>query len=455
MLMQYSLTQDKITLNYADSLVGKVTEGEQVREAIGNVSISHNNVKIWCNHVIQYFNQNKAELYGNVKVVKDTLTILAPSGTYYGNEGKVICPSGATLNDSKVTLKANYGVYYFNQELANFRGNVKIYDSRSYTITSDELDYYRVNEKSIATGNVKIVTDSSVIYSDNLIYEKLIGKSIATGNVKVESDSTIINSNKLTYFQFEKKSIAEENVKINFLNKNAVLYGKYGENYERTDYSFVKGKSKLVQIEVKDGKADTLFIYSEKMESYRSKSEYYVATDSVKIIRSDFLSNSQVGYYFKNETEKGGVVSLSKNPVVWKEEFQVTGDSIYANFKDDLEEIFVRNSAFAIKTNNTFAERYDQISSIFMYMRFSDNEIDYIQADTNASSVYFTYENESPNGANSTYGDIIILYFKDKQIDRVKVIGTPKGTYFPEHLVNLSDLRLLGFRVRNDKPVRE
>ena len=72
--------QDKITLNYADSLVGKTVNGEQVREAIGNVSLTHNNVKITCNRVIQFYDQNKADLYGNVKVVQDTLSIFAPSG---------------------------------------------------------------------------------------------------------------------------------------------------------------------------------------------------------------------------------------------------------------------------------------------------------------------------------------------------------------------------------------
>lgn len=41
--MVYS--QDKITINHADSLVGRIIEGEQVREAIGNVSLTHNNIK--------------------------------------------------------------------------------------------------------------------------------------------------------------------------------------------------------------------------------------------------------------------------------------------------------------------------------------------------------------------------------------------------------------------------
>lgn len=446
--------QDKITINHADSLVGKTIDGEQVREAVGNVSLTHNNLNITCNRVIQYYNLNKADLFGNVKVVQDTLTILAPQGTYYGNESKVVCPAGATLMDPKTTLKANYGVYLFSQDLANFRGNVRITDNKSYTITSDELDYYRNVQKSYARGNVKVVSDSSVIYSDNLVYEKLIGISTATGNVKIESDSTVITSKKATYYEFEKKSIAEEDVKIDFLTEDAVVYGNYAENYETRNYSFVKGKAILIQIESKDGKTDTTFIYSEKMESFRNKPEHYIAKDSVRTIRNDFLSVSQAGYYFRDISGKGGVITLARDPVVWKENLQVSGDSIYAFFKEDVDDIYIIRSAFALQQNEIVNSRYDQISGIFMHINFFDNQVNYIQVDTNAASIYFVYDTNNPNGANRSTGDVIKLFFKEKKVDKINIFGKPEGTYFPENLVNTDELRLLGFRIRADKPVR-
>jgi hypothetical protein len=61
---------------------------------------------------------------------------------------------------------------------------------------------------------------------------------------------------------------------------------------------------------------------------------------------------------------------------------------------------------------------------------------------------------ESPNGANRSSGEVIKLFFRNKQVDKVNIYGKPEGTYFPENLVNPDELRLLGFRVRNDKPVR-
>ena len=454
LLSQMSFTQEKIILNHADSLIGKSINGEQVREAIGNVSLSQSDVRISCSRVLQYLDKNKAELYGNVKVLRDTLSIYAPSGIYYGDESKVICPDGATLNDTKATLKANYGIYFFITDMASFKGNVKIYDSKSYTITSNELDYFRSVSKSYARGNVKIETDSAIIYSDSLIYEKMIGISTANGNVKIESDSTVITSDKLVYYEKERKSIADDNVKIVSLNNNATIYGDHGENYERKNYSFVQGRSRLIQIDSKDNKTDTLFINSRKMEAFRNKPEYYIAKDSVKMIRSDFYSSSHVGYYFRDTSGTGGRISLATNPAVWKEELQVTGDSIYAFFKKDIEEVYVIKSAFAVQPSVEYPERFDQISGVFMYMKFNDNQLNYIQVDTNAASVYYAYENNSPNGANRATGEIIILYFKDKQVSKVKITGKPKGTFYPENLVVPAELRLPGFRLRFDKPER-
>lgn len=446
-------SQDKITLNHADSLIGKVINNEQVREAIGNVSLVHNGMQITCNKVVQFFDQNKAELFGNVRVIKDTLTIEAPAGTYYGNEGKVICPSGATLNDSKVTLKANYGIYYFVSDLANFKGNVKIYDSRSYTIFSDELLYYRQVNKSVATGNVKIETDSTIIYSDTLVYEKLIGIAKANSNVKIESDSTIITSSKATYYELEKKSIAEDNVIINFPYRHLTISGNYGENYERTNYSFVKGYSELVKIDYKDTKADTMFIYSNKMEAFRNMPEYYIATDSVKVIRKDFLSSSGAGYYFKTD-EKSGVISIAKNPVVWKEDMQITGDSIYAFHKENIEYIKVLKNSFSIKFHTDFPDRYDRMSGVNMHLNFRDNEINDIRVDTNASSIYYIFENAKPNGVNSSEGEYIHIFFNDGKVLKINLTGSPKGVYTPEVLLKPDNLFLPGFKIRSEKPIR-
>jgi lipopolysaccharide export system protein LptA len=447
--------QDKITLNHADSLIGKVVNGEQLREAIGNVSLKHNNVQIWCNKVIQFIEQDKAELYGNVKVVKDTLDITAPSGIYYGQEKKVICPSGAILNDSKVTLKANYGVYYFEQDLASFRGNVQIYDSGTYKIFSDRLLYYRSVSKSFANGDVKIELENMTIYSDSLVYEKLIGVSNAIGNVKLTSDSTVITSDNATYYEFDKKSVASKHVVINFIYQKATISGDYGENYEKTNYSFVKGEAILVKIDSSVQRIDTLFVYSNKMEAFRNNyPEKYIATDSVKTIRNEFSSVSDKGYYFKHQNNKS-VIALGGNPVVWKDDLQVSGDSIYSFHSEQVEEIYVKGSSFALKPIENQPGFFNQMSGLYMYLKFRNENLDFIRVDTNASCIYFVIENEKLSGVNESYGDRIILYINDELVEKVKIFGLPNGLFTPYKMISSENFKLPGFNLRTNKPQRK
>ena len=57
--------------------------------------------------------------------------------------------------------------------------------------------------------------------------------------------------------------------------------------------------------------------------------------------------------------------------------------------------IYIIRSAFALQQNEIVTSRYDQISGIFMHIKFLDNQVNYIQVDTNAASIYFVYDTKA------------------------------------------------------------
>ncbi|MGQ9644492.1 MAG: OstA-like protein, partial [Ignavibacterium sp.] len=87
-----------------DSLIGRVENGESIREVSGNVILTQGNVRITCTRAIQYLSRNDAELIGNVVATQDTLTIKTERGFYYGNLRKTSSNSGVILDDKKVIL---------------------------------------------------------------------------------------------------------------------------------------------------------------------------------------------------------------------------------------------------------------------------------------------------------------------------------------------------------------
>jgi lipopolysaccharide export system protein LptA len=455
--VQFTFAQDKIELKNADQLSGKIIDGQNVREANGNVEFVQGDVKVYCNSATQYLDANRVELRGNVKIYQDTLTLFTSTATYFSDDRRAICQGGVILKDPNATIKADDGVYSFSDTKAIFTGNVIIINP-DYKITSDELTYYRNNEDSFAKGSVIVTTDSAVIKADNIDFYKRQGKTFANGNVIIESDSTIITSDTATNFSNEKKSIASGNVKIVSLNNNTVVFGNSVENLEKDNYTILIGNARLLQVEKNE---DTLHIYSDTMEAFRKKSEHYIAKGNVEVIRNEFLSKSGLGIYFKEEEE----VSLTDGPVVWQENLQMTGDSIYAELPNNkLQTIYVKKlggensiSSFVISKNEEeyFKDRFDQISGDDITLRFTEDKINLIEVEKNSNSIYFLYDDEKKaNGVNKTEGDKIFIYFDDdKKVSKIKVDTDPKGEYIPEQLLNSANLTLPGFNLRDDKPV--
>ncbi|MDQ3022398.1 MAG: LPS export ABC transporter periplasmic protein LptC [Bacteroidota bacterium] len=452
-----SYSQEKIELKNADELSGKIIDGQNVREANGNVEFVQGNVKVYCNSATQFIEANRVELRGNVRIYQDTLSLFTSQATYFGDDKKAICQGGVTLKDPNATVRADNGVYSFNERKAVFKGSVIVINP-DYQITSGELTYLRDTEDSFAKGSVIVITDSAIIKAENIDFYKSVGRTFATVDVSIESDSTIITSDTATNLSKEKKSMASGNVKIVSLNNNTIVFGNNIENYETENYTILKGNAKLIQIEENK---DTLFIYSDTMEAFRKSPEHYIAKGNVEVLRNEFLSRCGLGIYYKAEE----TVSLADEPIVWQENLQMTGDSIYAELPNNkLQTIFVKKlssenstNSFVISQNSDeyFKDRYDQISGSDITLSFREDKMNMIEVNENSISIYFLYEEEKANGANKVEGKDLYVYFDaDEKVSKIKVDTDPKGEYIPEQLLSNTSLTLPGFNLRDDKPVR-
>lgn len=461
------LSQEKIELKSADKLIGSTINGLSVREAIGNVYLTHKNIKVYCNSAIQYLDINKVELKGNVRILQDTLSLFATRAVYYGNEDRAICERGVILKDPNATLKADYGIYYFNENKAVFTGTVSI-ENPEYKIISNKLTYYRNTEDSFARENVTVTTDSAIIRAENIDFYKRQGKTFAFDKVTIESDSSIIYCDSLTNYKANRKSIASGKVTIVNPTRQTTIKGDYLENYEQTQYSFVKGNASLIKIETDKGNAnnvDTLFIYSNILEAYRGHQERYIATERVEIIRGLFSAKCEVAVYSKSTDDEYSNFYLRTKPIVWYDNYQMTGDSIFADiYKNKVKRIYaqkldIQNSeeSFLITINKDplFKERFDQIKGNNITIFFEDEKIKTVEVLKNAYSIYFLYEEGKANGVNFSEGEKIkILFGEEQKASRIIVINSSSGKYVPENLLYTVPLKLSGFNLRTDRPSR-
>jgi lipopolysaccharide export system protein LptA len=389
--------EQTIRLIHADSLVGYTRGNDNYRELIGHVKMQRGNTVLSCDTAVQNLTQDIVDLYGDVNVEDDTLTLLTKQARYFSKAKLVSSDTSVYLNDRHRTLTANRGSYDTEAKVAQFHGNVFVRDSTSQ-----------------------------------------------------------LRAQQLTYFRREDKTVADSDVQIKNLENNITVYGCHFEDYGKRNFSVMTGSPLLIQIDTSsDGKIDTLLITARRMEAYRdSANERFVADDSVQIIRDSLSARCGHGIYFSNDS----VVVLQNDPIVWYGDNQLTGDSVAVHIHNKrVTRVDVSGSAFAVeRSDSIYSDRFNQIKGKVLTMFLVDREIDRIVVENNATSLYYLYDKDKPNGLNRVSGDRVIMYFKGGKIDRIAVISGVEGNYYPEKLVRnrVSSYNLSGFVYYENRPLK-
>lgn len=414
-----------------DSLVGKTINGESIREVHGHVVMTQGAVRITCDKAIQYIARNQAELIGNVVVTQDSIIIKTDRGFYYGDTKIAYSVSGIWLTDGHVQVSSQNGYYYFDEKHSHFYGNVKLSDSLS-TLTSDKIDYYDNDDKSIAVGNVVVQDTASTILADSLIH---------------------FRNDKITY--------AYKHVRIYDPNNKLAIFGSEFENHDKTKYSRISGSPFLVKIDTTStGAFDTLMISSKLMESYDDSTKRLIATDSVRILRQNFSSvNGQTFYFQKKQLLQTFRRENDQSPpVVWNENTQLTGDSIFVYMKDNrLDWMDIRSNASIISTNKDSLNRFDQISGKKIKLFFDKDGLNRTEVEGNVLSIYYLYEDKEPNGLLKSSSERAKIFFKDKEVNDVRLYGKPASEYHPENTIvgKEKDFTIPTFKIFSDRPAKE
>ncbi|MBM4168893.1 MAG: hypothetical protein FJ215_07020 [Ignavibacteria bacterium] len=394
-------TPGVIELRSAAELYVRTIQGEEVREFIGNVHFVHpsareGTVRVWADRALQYAKQNKVELFGNVRIERDSVNIRSRQGTYFGGERTAHLIGDVFLVKGGTVLAALSGRYFADQKMARFVDAVSVSDSVSTTFC-DALIYYESEERSIASGNVAVIDakNATTVFGDSLIH------------------------------------------------------------WSRERYSIVPKSPRLVKVDSSSsGVVDTLVVVGRTMEAFGDTTDVFLVKDSVHVARGDLAARCRQALYERGNNR----IILTGDPVIWYGQTQISGDSIIVMTPDNrLERVEVYRRAMAISRSDTgYASRFDQLSGKEMRLSFEDDRIKTIDVKQNATSFYYLFDENKPNGANRSTGDNIRIKFVDGTIDSFTVIGGVEGEYFPEQMLfrNESSYNLEGFRWIADRPKR-
>jgi hypothetical protein len=69
------------------------------------------------------------------------------------------------------------------------------------------------------------------------------------------------------------------------------------------------------------------------------------------------------------------------------------------------------------RSDSALLQRFDQLTGRTLMIYFGQSNIERIVAERQSISLYYLFDNKTPNGANKSSGDRIVVEFTDGQVD--------------------------------------
>jgi lipopolysaccharide export system protein LptA len=440
-------------------------------EAFGNVHINDSDTaNVYSDHLRYLTDRKIAYLDGNVKLTDGKGVLTTPTLEYDMNTKVGIYRNGGRVVNKETVLTSEEGFYYADLKDVYFKKNVKLKDP-AYDLQSDSL-LYNTGTEVVRFIAETLVKDSSnrTIKTREGYYDKRTGKAefgqnpiITDKDIQV-TGQRIISDDSLGITQIFGRGIIVDTANKTTVIADTIFYNKKNE-------SFLAFAKPLMIVEQEQ---DSIFIAADTLFSARL-TDLYGAKDSIakkdtlksiKIV--DTKTKDSTNRYFEAFRHvrifsdslqavcdsmfysfKDSVFRLYDDPVVWSNENQITGDTILLftkNKKADRMQVF-KNSFIASIVK---PEIFNQVKSTRMDAYFIDGSIDSVRARGSAECVYYIQDEDSAfTGINQSHSELMDVYFKNKELQRVVFRTAVKGTIWPMKQKTPQEMHLQNFRWRD------
>jgi lipopolysaccharide export system protein LptA len=433
--------------------------------ALGKVIFTQgDSLRMTCK-TIEYDGETKtAFAKGNVYLERPDMNLRTEELNLDRINEKAFYNTPGVIVDSTSTLTSNQGQYFMDQKKYRFISDVTI-NNPEYIVNSEQLDYFTESNQAYLYGNSKIEGEAYTIFCERGFYDMDREKGIFKQNATLFYDNKIIKGDSL-YFESERNyAAATKNISIVDTLNNSIITGNYGEIFKERDSAIITRRAMAVNIIDQD----SLFIHADTLvatgpEEKRILRAYY----DVRILKSDLRGRSDSLYL----DESIGLTKLlkkpltkqqeqifteknyhEKNPVLWFDESQMTGDEIQLlsdTKTNKLDSLKIDGRVFIIEKDTLSEDGYQQIKGGLLRGAFKESKLDNIVITKNTEMVYYLYNDEDLQliGIDKTTCSALKMQFVDGQIDEITFLVSPNGNVYPEDELPINDRTLKGFTWR-------
>ena len=395
-------------------------------------------------------NSKKAKSWGHVEIHDKEMKLTTDTLYFNRKEQLLYYPTNGTIKDTKNTLKSTRGTYFLRDKKFSAQTNVSVVNPDN-NLNSNHLDYYTNTKLAYLYGPSTILNrkDSTKVYAEKGFYDTNTDVSYFVKNAKIFLKDRTIYGDSLYYDKRKGFASATNNIKVIDTVQKMVIKGNYAELYELKDSLFITKRA--VAISVLDN--DSLYIAGRKI-MVTGKPEHRVGRiyNDVRIFKSDL--QGKCDSIHTNQTT--GLTKMFKNPILWSQNSQITGDSI--QFLTDkktnkLDSLRVIRKAFMIQQDSIDNTNFNQIKGRNIYGKFENNELRVMLVKGNAESLYYNRneQNQKLETVTTEAASDIEFVLRNNEIEQTKYFKKTNGKTFPPSQFPEEQKKFKGFVWRGDE----
>ncbi len=418
--------------------------------------------------------------------------IYTTNGTYNLRTGQAYFGQRSVIKDSTRTYLAENMAFDEKSGIAQLEGNAIIKDSvNGYTVIGGQIFSNKFTGSFLATRKPVLIfkgdaKDSTFIAADTLF--SAVEKIDSNGNRMIIKDTlrntTTIDFTDTTSMAQLKKSAGQKETPIAFdwakpiapekkhdssivyvlrpiVPDNVIDTSAEGRLTKRADAAIAKIRNneavknrlpidpELLRSAQFRTPPDSLFIGLAKKDTAHTK--LISKADSIKKVTAPkMLKDTSIRYFqafhhvriFNDSAQavcdslfyssEDSVFRLYQKPLLFNNKSQVAGDTIYLfTLNKKARRMYVFENSIMINEAN--ALMYNQMGGRTINAYFKDGNIDYMRVKGSpAESVFYPQDNDSAYiGMDRNKGDLIDIYFLNKEVHRIKYVNDIDGTLFP------------------------
>ncbi len=377
---------------------------------------------------------NWTYFYGPTNITGKDDNMYTENGVYNTQSGDAIFGLKNLYTNGSRSLKGDslyyYGAKGYGKAVKNivfqdttdkilFKGNLGEYFKSEERVVVTQNAYFGLHtEDSVMVNGIKVV-DTLWTSADTLSSMMVLKKDIKPIRVEISKDDVAVVD--------EGIPLNSKNTTDSLTNKNAVL-PKETKSLP-PDSLMDKSVLKLPGIN-ENGVKDSL-------QTDTVKSRVIFAYHNVKVYKSNFQARADSLFY----ADVDSTLRWYNNPIIWAENSQQTGDTIFLELKNKkLHKTDIFGNGFIVNVEGD-SVNFNQIKGNRITGAFVDGEINNMDVQGNAESIYFNRNKDVVTDMHQSFAGRIIFDFINKSLANIHWREQSEGKLTP--FDELKDNKLL------------